>query len=80
MNKAWEDEIWEAFLKSAVIENSLNEIKDYPSESEINNIVLPEHYDLRIRKIIKRCRIHKNAELSYRYGKRIASISHGDQL
>lgn len=32
MYKDLENEIWESLLKAAVIENSLNEIKDYPSE------------------------------------------------
>jgi len=54
MYNEFEDEIWESFLKAAVIENSLNEIKDYPSEQEINGISLPVHYDLRMRKVIKR--------------------------
>ncbi len=74
MYNEFEDEIWESFLKAAVIENSLNEIKDYPSEQEINSIVLPTHYDLRMRKVIIRCRYRKNIEISLRYGRKIASI------
>lgn len=35
MNKEFEDEIWESFLKAAVIENSQNENRDYPSEPGI---------------------------------------------
>ncbi|MCI9536613.1 MAG: hypothetical protein HFG53_17845 [Lachnospiraceae bacterium] len=45
MYKDLEDELWESLLKAAVIENSQNEIKDCPSEQEINRIVLPEHYE-----------------------------------
>jgi len=70
----FEDEIWESFLKAAVIENSLNEVKDYPSEKEINSIVLPAHYDLRMRKVIKRCRYRKNVGIFLQYGRKIASI------
>ena len=36
MNKEFEDEIWESFLKAAVNENSQNEIRDFPSEQEMN--------------------------------------------
>ena len=74
MYNEFEDEIWESFLKAAVIENSLNETKDYPSEKEINSIILPEHYDWRMRKIIKHYRYRKNVEVPLRYGKKIASI------
>lgn len=74
MYNEFEDEIWESFLKAAVIENSLNEIKDYPSEQEINRIALPVHYDLRMHKVIKRYRFRKNIEISLRYGRKIASI------
>ena len=74
MYNEFEDEIWESFLKAAVIENSLNEIKDYPSEQEINGISLPVHYDLRMRKVIKRYRFRKNIKISLRYGRKIASI------
>ena len=53
MNKEFEDEIWESFLKAAVIENSQNENRDYPSEQELKKIHIPEHYDLKIRRLIK---------------------------
>ena len=74
MYKDLENEIWESLLKAAVIENSLNEIKDYPSEQEINRIVLPEHYKLRMRRMLKHYRYRKYAKLSLRYGKKIASV------
>ncbi len=69
-----DDEIWESLLKAAVIANSQNEIKDYPPEQEINRIVLPEHYELRMRRILKYCRYRKHIKLSLRYGKKIASV------
>ena len=69
-----EDEIWESLLKAAVIENSQNEIKDYPPEQEISRIVLPEHYELRMRRILKYCRYRNHIKLSLRYGKKIASV------
>lgn len=69
-----EDEIWESLLKAAVIENSQNETRDYPSEQEINRISLPAHYELRMRKFLKHYRYRKNVELSLRYGKKIASV------
>lgn len=69
-----DDEIWESLLKAAVIANSQNEIKDYPPEQEINRIVLPEHYELRMRRILRYCRYRKHIKLSLRYGKKIASV------
>lgn len=72
--KDLQDEIWESLLKAAVIENSQNEIKDYPSEQEINRISLPEHYELRMCRFLKHYRYRKNVELSLRYGKKIASV------
>lgn len=74
MNKEFEDEIWESFLKAAVIENSQNEIRDFPSEQELNNLVIPERYDLKMRWLIKHYRYRKNIAESLRYGKKIASI------
>lgn len=74
MYKDLEDELWESLLKAAVIKNSQNEIKDYPSEQEINRIVLPEHYESRMRRILRRYRYRKYAKLSLRYGKKIASV------
>lgn len=74
MYKDLEDEIWESLLKAAVTENSQNEIKDYPSAQEINRIVLPEHYELRMRRLLKRYRYRKCAKLPLRYGKKIASV------
>ncbi len=32
------NDIWEAMLKTAVLENSYNKIKDYPPLEEINNL------------------------------------------
>ena len=74
MYNEFENEIWESLLKTAVIENSLNEIKDYPSEKEINSITLPNRYDLKMRKIIKHCQHYKNAEIFLQNLKKIASI------
>ena len=74
MYKDLEDELCESLLKAAVIKNSQNEIKDYPSEQEINRIVLPEHYESRMRRILRRYRYRKYAKLSLRYGKKIASV------
>lgn len=74
MYNEFKDEIWESLLKVAVIESSLEEIKDYASEKEVNRIVLPEQYDLKMRKLIKHYRYRKIAKLSLHYGKKIASL------
>ena len=39
----FENEVWEAFLKNAVIENSLEELEEY-STNEIQQLSLPLHY------------------------------------
>ena len=57
MNKEIGNDIWEVLLKSAVIEIGLNELEGYPSESEINQIIIPEQYD---RKMLKLIRGYKN--------------------
>ena len=77
MNKMYqdpEDEIWESLLKAAVIKNSESEIKDYAQEQEINRIVLPEHYERRMCRILKYYRYRNHIKLSLRYGKKIASV------
>lgn len=56
------DEIWESLLKAAVEENCLNETKDYPPIDEINKIILPKHYDLTMRRLIKRYRFRSKAK------------------
>lgn len=47
-----ESNIWECLLKSAVIENSLNEIRGYPQE-EIDKLVIPEQYDRKMLRLVK---------------------------
>ena len=38
----FENEVWEAFLRNAVIENSLEELEEY-STNEIQQLPLPLH-------------------------------------
>ena len=61
------NEIWEALLKTAVIENSYHEVEKYPSEDELNNIQLPARYDRKMRKLLKRCAYHKKLKSFLRY-------------
>lgn len=74
MNKEFEDEIWESFLKTAVIENSQNENRDYPSEQELKKIHIPEHYDLKIRRLIRYYNYQVKVKSVMKYCRKIASI------
>ena len=74
MNKEFEDEIWESFLKAAVIENSQNENRDYPSEQELKKIHIPEHYDLKIRQLIRYYNYQVKVKSVMKYCRKIASI------
>lgn len=61
MNGESDDILWELLLKAAVIENSLNEIKDYPSDEEINKLILPDRYELKMHRVIKKVKYKKRA-------------------
>lgn len=50
-----ENEIWEAYLKEAVIEHTLKEIESYPA-SEIAKTELPADFTTKIRKFVRRYR------------------------
>lgn len=67
------DEIWESLLKAAVEENCLNQIKDYPPIDEINKIILPKHYDLIMRRLIKRYRFQSKAKAILKSSRKVAS-------
>lgn len=46
--------LWETFLKSAVIENSIKELNTYPDSKDLKNIQIPKSYDYKMRKLINR--------------------------
>lgn len=75
MNNEFEQDIWESFLKAAVIENSLNEMDDYPPTDEIEKLILPAHYDSKIRRFIKQYQMKQKITLLLKYGKKIASVA-----
>lgn len=56
MYKDYQRDIWEAALKAAVIESCMDELKDYPSDEELNKLVLPKRYDAKMRRFIGGCR------------------------
>lgn len=70
------DALWEALIKAAVIENSLNEIKEYPSEKElIDNVILPVTYNYKMKKLIKRFTFRKQHSMALNFAKKaIAGI------
>lgn len=45
--------IWEALLKAAVLENTYHQMMDYPSIEKINEMELPRHYEMKMRKVIR---------------------------
>ena len=47
------NDIWEAMLKTAVVENSYNKIKDYLPLEDINKLELPRHYDAKMIQVIR---------------------------
>lgn len=49
-----QEDILESMLKSAVIENSLEELEDYPPDSELDQIQIPKELDKHMYRIIKR--------------------------
>lgn len=73
MTNDYENEIWESLLKAAVITNSLNELENYPTE-EINKEILPNHYDVKMKHLIKRLRFQELSRTALWYCKKIASI------
>lgn len=68
-----ENEIWESYLKAAIVENSLKN-KDNPSDEEIDSIDLPEHYDLKMRALIKKYYKQARIASAMRHGIKIASL------
>lgn len=56
MYKDFEHDIWETALKAAVIESCMDELKDYPSDEEMNKLILPKRYDAKMRRFIRGCR------------------------
>lgn len=73
MYNNFNDAIWESLLRAAVEENCLNEIKDYPPIDEINKIILPKHYDLTMRRLIKRYRFQSKAKAILKSSRKVAS-------
>lgn len=55
MYKDFEQDIWEAALKAAVIESCMDELKDYPSDEELNKLVLPKRYNTKMHRFIRIC-------------------------
>lgn len=67
-----QDEVFEALLKTAVIENSLNEIENYPWE-EIKNIRIPRDCDERIKKNLTKYSRRHQMKTAFIYIKKIAA-------
>ncbi len=57
------NDIWEAMLKAAVLENSYNLVKDYPSVEEINKMKLPRQYEMKMHKVIRHYQKNKSDKI-----------------
>lgn len=73
MTNDFDNGIWESLLKAAVIKNSLNELENYPPE-EVDKEVLPNHYDFKMKRVVKQLRFQELAKNALKYSKKIASI------
>lgn len=74
MENDYENDIWESFLRIAVIKNSIDEIDDYPFE-EIKKIQLPQHYDTKMRRLAKRLHYQEMTKHALKYGKKIVAVA-----
>lgn len=78
MESEFDDEIFEALLKAAVIQNSLKELETYPSEEELDKITISDACDRKIRRMIKKYwfknRLIKGLKVTQRVASFIAII------
>lgn len=74
MYKDFEHDIWETSLKAAVIESCMDELKDYPSDEELNKLVLPKRYDAKMRRFIKQYKHRDNTKSVLKVSRKIASV------
>lgn len=68
------EEIFEALLKEAVIQNSLNELNSYPSEEELVHISISEECDKKVRKTIRKFRYTHRTSNILKHMQRVASF------
>lgn len=47
------EDIWDAMIKTAVIKNSYDEIKDYPPIKVINQMEIPRQYKVKMEKVVR---------------------------
>lgn len=73
MNTNFENEIWEAFLKDAVVTHSMQELQNYPV-SEIEQTPLPLEYIRVIKKFVYRYRYHISIRKMVKISKKIVCI------
>lgn len=74
MGKVWDDDVFEAMLKAAVIQESLDEIENYPPSEELAGYEVSEVRDYKIRKMIKHYWQKRRMAEALRVTKKIASV------
>lgn len=74
MNNTLNNELWEALLKTAVIQYSYEENSSMPSEDELKALELPENYERKLSNFIKHYSKRRNRKSLLYYGRKAASI------
>ena len=74
MKSEWNDEWFEVLLKAAVIQNSLNEIEQYPPQEEIDKLQISDACDYKIRKMIKRFCCRQRFSKAWRIMKKTVAV------
>lgn len=74
MKATLKNELWEALVKTAVIQYSNEENSSIPTEEELKILELPENYERRLNNFIKHYSKRKNWKSLLYYSRKIASI------
>lgn len=74
MRSDFENEIWEAFLKDAVIEHSLKELEEYETD-KIQQTPLPLHYVSSMKKFMRHYRHRTHMKIIMRTFRKVASVA-----
>ena len=74
MNDTLKNELWEALIKTAVIQYTYEENSSIPTEKQLETIELPANYERNLNNFVKKFAKHEKRKSLLFYGKKIASI------
>lgn len=74
LDNQFDDEVFEALLKAAVIQNGLMELATYPSDEEIEKITISDTCDRRIRRMIKKYWLKNRLMRAVKITQKVASF------